>query len=353
MIRNNLICVAAMALALAAPALAETSREASERVLPADGIKGVRVVNSRGRVILKPSADGRLHLKALKILRGTAAERKRLSAETRVETDESQGVFVVRATYRQHTTIRVNLWDIFSGLELPRAQVEITLEVPGSLPVQVNCSSGDVETADLLGPQQIATSSGDVELHDPRGPVEITSSSGDISGSGLGPTGIRTTSGDVVLERTRGPITARTSSGDVTVRGAQDSLRIGTVSGDVMVEGAPRGLTVSTSSGEVVVHDVASRVSIESSSGDIEATLDAPFGFGRITTSSGDVGVRLAHAVGCTLELRTSSGTLDVSAAVQVREVSRHSLSATIGRGGNPLTLRTTSGDIHVASGGD
>ena len=82
MIRNNLICVAAMAVALAAPALAETSREASERVLPADGIKGVRVVNSRGRVILKPSADGRLHLKALKILRGTAAERKRLSAET-------------------------------------------------------------------------------------------------------------------------------------------------------------------------------------------------------------------------------------------------------------------------------
>lgn len=354
MIRPNPIWLAAIALMVtSAPAPAEVSRVASQRSISATGLKGLRVFNRSGRVRLQPSADGQIHLTAVKVLHGAGRDRDRLSSGTRVDATEEQGVYVVRVTYPQGATVRVNLWDLFSSFEMPRVEVELTLDVPGSLPVQVTTSSGDVESNDIAGPQQLFTSSGDILLGRAGGPVETKSSSGDVRADGLSSAAMRTTSGDLVISDVRGPLVVRTSSGDVTVRAATDSISIATGSGDVRVDRAPRGLTLTTSSGEACVTGAAGRVTIETGSGDVRAELLAPLGPSRITSSSGDVGVKLDARIGCALELRTSNGTLDVSAPVRVGEVNRHALTAQFGRGTTPLTVRTTSGDIHVTSGGN
>ena len=354
MIRFNPIWLAFLAVTLAAtPAPADVTREASRRVVPATGFKALRVSNLSGSVLLRPSADGQLHLEAVKVLHGSPSERARLSSETRVDATEEQGVYVVKVLYQQRARVRVNLWDLFSHFELPYADVELTLDVPGTLPVQVSTASGDVESTDIGGPQQITTSSGDIQVSGATGPVDTRSASGDVRAEGLGAAVLRTTSGDLVITDARGPLIARSSSGDVTVEGAADTVAIVTVSGDIRVTQAPRGLSLSTSSGEVVVDGAAGRVNVESTSGDVRVGLRAPFALGRITSSSGDLGVKLGAGIGCALEIHTASGTLDVSAPVRVGEVSRRALSAKFGNGTAPLTLRTTSGDIHVTSGGN
>ena len=354
MIRPNSIWLAAMALMVAAaPAPADVSREATQRTVPGTGLKGLSVFNRGGRVLLQPSRDGQLHLTAVKVLHGAGRDRDRLASGTRVNATQEQGVYVVRVTYPQGAMVHVNLWDLLSSFEMPRVDVELTLEVPGSLPVQVTTSSGDVESNDLAGPQQLYTSSGDILLSRAGGAVETRCSSGDVRADGLFSAAMRTTSGDLVISEVRGPLVVNTSSGDVTVRAASDSMSIATGSGDVRVDRAPRGLALTTSSGEASVGGAAGRVTIETGSGDVRAELLAPLGPSRITSSSGDVGVMLDSRIGCALDLRTSSGTLDVAVPVRMGEVNRHALTAQFGRGATPLTVRTTSGDIHVTSGGN
>jgi DUF4097 and DUF4098 domain-containing protein YvlB len=353
-IRSISLWLAVLALTLTAtPAPAEVAREVSRRAVPATGLKALRISNLSGSVLLRPSADGQLHIEALKVLHGSAAERARLSSETRVDATEEQGVYVVKVLYQQRARVRVNLWDLFSHFELPYADVELTLDVPGTLPVQVSTASGDVESRDVGGPQQISTSSGDIQVSGARGPVDTKSSSGDVRAERLGAAILHTTSGDLVITDPHGPLVARSSSGDISVEGASDTVAVVSVSGDIRVSQAPRGLSLSTSSGEVVVAGAAGRVNVESTSGDVRVGLRAPLTLGRIASSSGDLAVKLGPGIGCALEIRTSSGTLDVAAPVQIGEVNRHALTAKFGNGTAPLTLHTTSGDIHVTSGGN
>jgi DUF4097 and DUF4098 domain-containing protein YvlB len=148
-------------------------------------------------------------------------------------------------------------------------------------------------------------------------------------------------------------VVIHTSSGDAAVNRCSDSLSVETVSGDIRMDRAPRGLIASTGSGGIEVGRAAGRVSIESASGDIKTGLIPPMSGATITSGSGDIELRIAEGLGCDLEVRTSNGTLDAALPLQVKSMNRHLVSATVGKGGAPVTLRSSSGDIHVTSGGN
>jgi hypothetical protein len=332
----------------------EDWREQSEKVLDATGVKGIVVENARGFVEVRPSTDDRIHLTALKLIRGTDPDRSRALAQaTEVRASDEGGRFEVRVRYPQRQQVRIDFWDMLSGHRWPRLEVRLALEVPRDLPVRLSSSSGDLVTADLVGPQELTTTSGDISLDGGRAKVAASSTSGTISAVDLGVAELRTVSGDIEVSEVRGRLRASTTSGGILVQGALDSLLLGSVSGDLRVTRAPRGVTARTVSGEIGVNSAGGTVELESTSGDVSLWLDPGVRGARVTTASGDIVVGLRSPVGCALELSTSNGTLDASVPLEVTSVSRRFMTGVVRGGDVPVLLKSSSGDISVRSGGE
>ena len=318
--RRSFQVVTAALLVGASPAAAdrEVLREQSEQTVEARGFKTLEVINARGRVDLLPSPDAKLHLTALKIVRYRSHERaQELARGIVVETGVRDDRYVVEVRYQKRHSVRISFWDIFKidGLNLPAYEVRVTCQVPRGLPVTVRESSGDIRSEGLAGAQVLRTSSGDIVVESAGGPLEALSSSGEVTATAVRQARVKSVSGDVVVRQVEGPLHASTSSGSITVTGAVDSLALSSVSGDISADHAPRGLDAETSSGEIRL--------------------------------------QLAAAVACALDMRTSSGTIEVEQPMQMKSVSRRSVSGVIRGGRTPVVLHTASGDITVVGGGE
>ncbi len=355
--QHLMLAVAALAL-LPGTLLADRTtalREQSQQVVEARGLTGLRVENPRGLVQVSPSRDGRIHLTALKLASSRASERAEDFARgTRVETSTESGRFVVRVRYPQRRTLHASLSQLFKGeFDLPRIEVRLSLEVPPSLPVDLETSSGDLETGGLTGTQSLQTTSGDIEVHAAAAFVSIITTSGNIMASGLGRATVHSVSGDITLDAARGPLDVRTTSGDISLSGVTDSLRLSSVSGDIGLDRAPRGLDAGTTSGRIVVDGLAGgAVRLRSTSGEVSFGLDRNLRRADVSTVSGGITARLADGLGCDLTLKSTSGTLDSSVPLKIRTVSRSEMSGTVSGGGPPVILHSLSGDIAVTGRG-
>ena len=348
----------ALAVGAVGPAVADEHvwREQSEKTVEARGIEAIEIINSRGRVDLLPSPDGKLHLSALKIVRVRGRERaEELARGIVVETATHGRQLTVEVVYQKRRSIQIGFWDLFrvDGVTLPRYEVQITCQVPRGLSVSVHESSGDIRSEDIAGPQVLKSTSGDVEVSSPGDRVEASSTSGDVNASGLRQARVRSVSGDIVIRQVAGALRASTTSGGITVTGAQDSLALSSTSGDIRTDSAPHGLEAGTSSGEVTAQGVSGVVKVSTSSGDVRLSVREPLRGIDASTSSGEIRLRLDPAVACVLEMRTSSGALEVTLPMEMRTVSRRSVAGTIRGGKTPVVLHTSSGDITVVSGGE
>jgi DUF4097 and DUF4098 domain-containing protein YvlB len=351
-----LLAVAALAL-LPGTLLAErtsTLREQSQQVVEARGLKGLRVENPRGLVQVSPSRDGRIHLTALKLVNSKSKQADEFARGTRVETSTEAGRFVVRVRYPQRKTLHASLSQLFKGeFDLPRVEIRLSLEVPPGLPVDLETTSGDLETSGLAGAQSLQTTSGDIEVNAAAAFLSITTTSGNVMASGSGRAQVRSVSGDVTVDVARGPLDIRTTSGDINLSGVTDSLGLSSVSGDIQVDRAPRGLNAGTTSGSIVVAGLAGGlVRLRSTSGEVRFGLDRGLRGADVSTVSGEISVRLADRLGCDLRLKSTSGTLDSSVPMQIRTVSRNEMSGAVSGGGPPVVLHSVSGDIAVTGGG-
>ena len=342
----------------AAPAAAdrEVLREQSEQTVEARGFKTLEIINSRGRVDLIPSPDAKLHVTALKIVRSRSRERaEELARGIVVETGVRDDRYVIEVHYQKRHNIHISFWDFFKvdGLNLPGYEVRVTCQVPRGLPVTVRESSGDIRSEGLAGAQVLKTSSGDIEVESAGGPLEASSSSGEVTATSVRQARVKSASGDVVVRQVVGPLRASTSSGSITVTGAGDSLALSSVSGDILADHAPRGLDAETSSGEITARGVSGSVKVGTSSGDVRLSLREPLRGVDASTSSGEIRLQLAAAVACALDMHTSSGTIEVEQPMQMKNVSRRSVSGVIRGGRTPVVLHTASGDITVVGGGE
>jgi Toastrack DUF4097 len=193
----------------------------------------------------------------------------------------------------------------------------------------------DLERRFRLGPFEVrAPSPGDLEVDVPRSArVVVRTLSGDVEATGIGgESHWATASGDLRLGVGGGPVVAESMSGDVVlVAAAAIDLTARSVSGDLQLRGPSfEGVAASTTSGDV----------------HLDAALSAT-GVHRISSVSGDVELVTPSPV--TVETETITG--------DVRASGRHTAAGGRGRrtmsfgdGMVRVTIRTTSGDIRLAS---
>ncbi len=351
---RRVILAALFAAAIASPADAarDVLSQRSDRAFDATGLRTLRVENPRGSAEVKRSGDGQVHLWALKQVRATRSERERLARETRLEASREGDVLVIQVRYPQGPAMRISFLELCSGFDTPRVDMQLSIEVPPGVAVEMRSASGDLSTAGLAGTQRLATTSGDIRVEGATGRVQATATSGDIEAAGLAAARLRSVSGDISVDRATGALDAATTSGSITVKGAADSLELGTVSGEVEVDGSPKTLRVTTTSGDVTARGVAGVLAVATSSGDVD--LHARPGLARagVTTVSGDATLDVPAGFGGSVDLQTSSGALDVALPLEVKTVTRHLLRGTVGRGAARIELKSSSGDLHVTSGG-
>jgi hypothetical protein len=339
-------------LALAGPAQANDIRQQSRFDRDVTGITVLRVENARGVVDVRPSADGRLHLVALKLAKSPSSSVTReLADKTEVETDQLGSTFRVRVRYPSHK-VNLSLWHDLSTDNLPSVEVQLAIEIPVTMNVELSTSSGKILSYGLHGRQTLKSASGDVHAELAEGPVDVNTASGDVVAIDVDRTSVSTSSGEISCDVVRGPLRINTASGDVTIQGALDSIRVQTGGGDVKLERAPRGLTLQTTSGEVEVRSASGHVRMNSTSGDVDVRLASPVTEADIETTSGELSVRLDPQLACALEATTSSGEIDFRLPTQARTLSRGRVSAVVRGGSAPVSLRSVSGDINVAGGG-
>lgn len=347
---NRWIANMAIALTLVAPATAtaEEQREQSRRDWDAHGLSRIEVENARGETAVTPSQDGRVHLVALKSLhhseRRGAAE---LSRETRLVANLDSGVLQIQVLYPQRREIRLDVWDLVKGVEIPQLDVRLVLEIPPSLALTLRSASGDVQTSQLGGRQDVKSSSGDVDIASAQGAVTVETRSGDATLTDVAAASVGTASGDVVITSARGPVEVATQSGDVRIDSAADSVAVATASGEVRVGFARVGLDVRTASGDITARG-GGQVRVRTVSGETKVALVAPLRRAEFSSGSGDVTVRVAAGIECALDADAGSSEVDVQLPLEVRSMHGNHVVGRLGRGTAAIVVRSSSGSVHV-----
>jgi len=122
--------------------------------------------------------------------------------------------------------------------------LDYSISLPDDTKVQLETSSGDVETFGLTGDQTIGAQSGDVHVTDSSGRVTVRTSSGDVGVRAAAPTSVdvRASSGDIDVRLPDGEydVSADANSGDVTVNveldfGSEHRVSAHASSGDVEI----------------------------------------------------------------------------------------------------------------------
>lgn len=102
-------------------------------------------------------------------------------------------------------------------------------------------------------------------------PVDVTDSSGDVTLEGVRVATVRDSSGDIVARRLTGDLDVEDSSGDIRIEETSGAVRVTDSSGDIVIRGADAVHIPIDSSGDIVIERIARDVRIErDSSGDID-----------------------------------------------------------------------------------
>lgn len=166
--------------------------------------------------------------------------------DLRLTSERSRGELVVETHYPN--------WSERGGWGNRYARLDLTLEVPEGMLVDLKDSSGEITIANL-GDTSIQDSSGEIEAHSIQGHLFIDDSSGEIS--------VYDVTGDVEIED---------GSGEIEISGVGGTLTISDGSGEINAEDIAGTLTVlSDGSGSIEVDGVGGDFIVRSDgSGDIE-----------------------------------------------------------------------------------
>jgi len=167
---------------------------------------------------------------------------------------------------REGSTLKVfvQVPEEMKGIGLFYARLDVEIDVPADVPVEIIDSSGDA-TVTAIRLTRLTDSSGDATLRGIAGDIEVSDSSGDLRIENVaGKATITDSSGDIVV-RGAGEVVIRSdSSGDVDIARVAGSVRIeNDSSGDIDVAGVGRDVAVlADTSGAVRVSAVKGTVSV-------------------------------------------------------------------------------------------
>ncbi len=142
-----------------------------------------------------------------------------------------------------------------------------------------------------------------------------------------------------------------TSNGSISVSGGGGTAQVHTSNGNISFDDFSGSVSVETSNGRISVSG-SNLVYAASSNGSITGEIMSitPAGV-TLRTSNGAINVEIDSSLNADLEMSTSNGSVSVTGdGFSDVSIDDSDGWATLGEGGNPITLRTSNGSIRVTA---
>lgn len=226
---------------------------------------------------------------------------------------------------------------------------QITIEVPRAYNVDLRTSGGDMSVAGLKGTASGKTSGGDIELADISGPVRMQTSGGDIHIERIdGDTQASTSGGDIEGTSLTGDLDLKTSGGAIELAKLNGNLSARTSSGNVIVQDARGDVDLKSSGGDIRAERIDGRIVAYTSGGDVSAELLGANRGVSVTTSGGNIELRLPKNVSATVDASSSGGSVRSELPVATMQARERRLQGTINGGGETIHARTSGGSVRL-----
>jgi DUF4097 and DUF4098 domain-containing protein YvlB len=309
---RSILWIAVLGLA-ALPALAETRIEKTLKLSPGGEF---RLDTDMGKVTLTGSSAQDVHVVI-------TSRRKDLDDLLAFRFDESPGVVSITARKKHKFD-----WFSSSG-----SSVQYEIRVPAETRVSVDTSGGGITVSGIRGAVRADTSGGGIGISDVVGDVEADTSGGGIS-----------------LKDIKGRVSANTSGGGVEAIAIDGPVHAESSGGSIELERVTGDIVADTSGGGIRIVEAGGRVKADTSGGGIEASFAKGNSLGGSLETSGG-GIEVTLDPGADLSIEASGNAVKTDLPLAVRgEISRGSLSGTLGKGGNTLRLHTSGGSVRIQS---
>jgi hypothetical protein len=307
---------AALALAgltlIAAPALAEMRIEKDLKLAPGGEF---RLETDMGAVTVTGSADAGAHVVI-------TSKRKDLNELMTFRFEEGAGSATVIAK-----KLHPHSW--FSSDHGGPVQYEI--RVPAETRLSIDTSGGSIHVSGMRAPAKLDTSGGGIRVEDLVGDLDADTSGGSID--------LKNIKGKVRAETSGGGVDGVNLDGPVHAESSGGSIELQKVTGDIDAD---------TSGGGIRITEAGGRVHAETSGGSIEASFaKGNSSGGSLETSGGGIEVSVDPDANLSIQASGSSVKTELPLRVQ-GEISRGSLSGSLGKGGNTLRLHTSGGSVRI-----
>ena len=200
-----------------------------------------------------------------------------------------------------------NFWG--SGINL-----RFEIQVPATFNNEVHTSGGDIKLFSVKGNNFLKTSGGNIFVKNTEGELNISTSGGEI-----------------VLDNNKGNIEASTSGGDIEGKDFLGNLNVSTSGGNIHLKGSNSKIIAETSGGNIDLEYEGENKGIE------------------LSTSGGDILVKLPPDFNASALMSTSGGDISCNlTANNAKKISSTKFEADLNNGGNRLIVKTSGGDIVV-----
>ena len=308
--RASLVLAALVAAAL--PALAETRIEKNLTLSPGGEFW---LDTDLGRVTVTGSPDSGARVVI-------TSRRKDLEDLLIFRFDETPGS--VRISARQKH--RFHWFNYHSG-----NAVEYEIQVPHETRLSIDTSGGGITISGTRGAAKLDTSGGAIKVDDLVGDLEA-----DTSGGGID------------LSNIRGKVRASTSGGGVDATAIDGPIHAESSGGSIELERVTGDIDADTSGGGIRIVDAGGRVQADTSGGGIEASFVKGNSLGGTLSSSGG-GIDVTLDPDADLNIEASGNAVRTDLPLRVKgDISRGSLSGSLGKGGNTLRVHTSGGSVRI-----
>lgn len=228
-------------------------------------------------------------------------------------------------------------FSMFSG----NLNLDITIPSSYNHAIEINSSSGKVATLSPLSLSKLKlhVTSGDTSLKDISSEeLIIDSSSGTIAGNNIN-------SKDTSFESTSGNMTLK----KLTTDNLTMSSSSGTINGDAINS---KDTSLNSTSGNIKMTNFKGNVSQKTSSGKVSIAYSEFNNKVKLSSTSGDINLKLPRDAQFKLDSKTTSGDIDCNFPITVQEKAKrgNSLMGTVGSDKNLIEITASSGNVNIFS---
>lgn len=220
---------------------------------------------------------------------------------------------------------------------------------PRAVATDLRTSGGSISLSELSGKQRFRTSGGSLSLTDVEGDID-----GQTSGGSIHLDRCRTKD-RMDLQTSGGSIEARASSGNMRLHTSGGSIRLTDLKGDIDAQtsgGSVQGsdltgeIKAGTSGGSVRLANVSGSVDASTSAGSVDVSIVKLGEYVRLSTSVGNVNVRMPLEKGITLNL--SGNRIKIPLNNFNGDTEKDRIKGTLNGGGVAVNISAGNGNVYV-----